>query len=294
MAGIENTTIFSSGERLQPSSSDDISRMQEDATDVSRINHTGNPESVVSANPGSLCHDPVSGDIYYKQSGTGNVGWIPIFQPVPGHVAYMSDDFFGGSTLFGNSSLNTPVFSQDGHPGLIQTNYADISPPPLFNGFYAGDFANPYQYIKVGSGILTVNYVINLTTLSLAPDNYIAYFGLSDTQVISEPPALQNAIWFSYTDSVNSGNWTLNCADGGVVTSVDSGVPATTSFVNLGFRSNAAGTSIQFLIDGTLVGTINTNIPSANMNPFMNWSLYGTDPNSLIDLFSLTYVVIPR
>ena len=75
MAGFENTIVFSNGEKLSPSSSDDISRMQEQSTDISRINHVGNPEGVVSANPASLSHDPVSGFIYVKETGTGNTGW---------------------------------------------------------------------------------------------------------------------------------------------------------------------------------------------------------------------------
>lgn len=78
MAGIDNTIIFSAGERLTESSSIDIIRMQEDADSVSRINHEGDPEGVVSANPSSLCHDPVSGTIYRKASGTGNTGWVTI------------------------------------------------------------------------------------------------------------------------------------------------------------------------------------------------------------------------
>jgi pectin methylesterase-like acyl-CoA thioesterase len=76
MAGIENKIFFGEGLKLQPSSSDSILRMQENIDDVSTINHTGDPEGVVSANPSSISHDPVSGNIYLKQTGTGNTGWI--------------------------------------------------------------------------------------------------------------------------------------------------------------------------------------------------------------------------
>lgn len=75
MAGFENTIVFSQGEKLQTSTSDDILRMQSDATDVARINGTGSPIGVVSANPSSLYHDNASGNVYFKQSGTGNTGW---------------------------------------------------------------------------------------------------------------------------------------------------------------------------------------------------------------------------
>ena len=78
MAGIENSIVFSNGERLEESTPADITVMQATSTDISRINYTGDPEGAVSANPSSLCHDPVSGILYLKYSGTGNTGWSPI------------------------------------------------------------------------------------------------------------------------------------------------------------------------------------------------------------------------
>ncbi len=78
MAGIENSIVFGEGFKLQPSSARAISDMQRTSVDISRVNHTGSPEGVVSANPSSFSHDPVSGIIYVKQSGTGNTGWAAL------------------------------------------------------------------------------------------------------------------------------------------------------------------------------------------------------------------------
>lgn len=78
MAGIQNNILYGQGEKIQPSSLHSITLMQQLATDVGRINYTGNPEGVISANPSSLCHDPVSGNVYFKQTGTGNTGWAQI------------------------------------------------------------------------------------------------------------------------------------------------------------------------------------------------------------------------
>ncbi len=75
MSGFDNEVVVSIGERLQPSTSQAILLMQKNPTDVSRINFTGDPEGSVSANPGSLCHDPVGGQVYRKATGTGNTGW---------------------------------------------------------------------------------------------------------------------------------------------------------------------------------------------------------------------------
>jgi len=296
MSGFDNEVEVSIGERLQPSTAQAVMLMQGNSDDVSRINNTGNPEDVISANPSSWCHDPVTGIVYYKFYGTAEAGWVPVFQPLSNKVANFYEDFFNPSVnFFTYAAQNTIISSTDGHPGLLMTG-STVIVPPLINGFYSAFNGPPFfgiiTNILIGSGVLNCNYVVNLNTLSLAPNNYIAYFGLTDTMITGEPPGIVNGIWFSYTDSVNSGNWLLNSASGGVVTSVDSGVPASTDYVNLGIRVNPAGTLIQFYIGQTQVGTISTNLPvGVNMGPFMNWSVYGTDPSSLVDLFYLTYVI---
>jgi hypothetical protein len=78
MAGFDNEVLYCSGERLEPSNAQSILLMQQAITDVARINHTGNPEGVISANPSSLSHDSSSGIVYVKKTGTGNIGWHPL------------------------------------------------------------------------------------------------------------------------------------------------------------------------------------------------------------------------
>lgn len=75
MAGFDNEVLYCVGERLQASSAQAIFLMQKLASDVSRINHVGDPEGVVAANPSSISHDPVSGFFYLKVSGTGTTLW---------------------------------------------------------------------------------------------------------------------------------------------------------------------------------------------------------------------------
>lgn len=78
MAGIGNAILFAQGLRLQPSTSPDIVQMQKTVNDVSSINFTGDPNGNVSANPSSMCHDPSAGNVYLKQTGTGNTGWVAV------------------------------------------------------------------------------------------------------------------------------------------------------------------------------------------------------------------------
>ena len=91
MAGIQNNIIYGGGYKLQTSSARDISDMQMLASDVSKVNHIGSPEGVVSANPSSLCHDPVSGIVYIKQTGVGNTGWAVLSTSTTG-LNTLTDD----------------------------------------------------------------------------------------------------------------------------------------------------------------------------------------------------------
>lgn len=78
MAGIDNDINFGQGYRLEDTPSSKYPLMQENATDVGQYNNAGSPEGVISANPGSLCHDRTNGVLYYKNTGTGNTGWVLI------------------------------------------------------------------------------------------------------------------------------------------------------------------------------------------------------------------------
>lgn len=111
MAGFDNEVMFALGERLQASTAQAIQLMQQTATDVSNVNFTGNPNGSVAANPSSLCHDPVAGDVWIKATGTGNTGWVKILEA--GEVVLTADD---GNTLttspyhlFGQQAGTVPV-----------------------------------------------------------------------------------------------------------------------------------------------------------------------------------------
>jgi len=78
MPGSNNKVQFANGYRLERSAAEEWQIMQKTATDVSCVNNAGNPEGVVPANMGSLCHDMTNGDLYVKKTGTGNTGWLLI------------------------------------------------------------------------------------------------------------------------------------------------------------------------------------------------------------------------
>lgn len=110
MSGFDNEVMFSTGERLEISSAQAIAIMQNVSTDISRINFNGDPNGSVSANPSSLCHDRVTGNIYLKQTGTGNTGWV-LF--TVGGVTLTADNMVSltgtSFNLFGQKASTVPV-----------------------------------------------------------------------------------------------------------------------------------------------------------------------------------------
>ncbi len=110
MAGFDNEVMFALGERLQASTAQAITLMQQTATDVSRVNFSGNPNGTVAANPSSLSHDPTSGNLWLKATGTGNTGWVLL---TAGGVTLTADDTNSltgtAFNLFGQKASTTPV-----------------------------------------------------------------------------------------------------------------------------------------------------------------------------------------
>jgi len=157
MAGIQNTIIFSQGERLQVSSSQDISEMQTDVTDVSRINYSGNPEGVISANPSSICHDPASGNFYLKQSGTGNTGWALLSPGGGGGVTEYFSSYLGSPTAFltGDNTI-VPLVCD----GIITNTSSSYNPATgVYTAPSAGQYAFQHTLAFNGGDALTLNYL---------------------------------------------------------------------------------------------------------------------------------------
>lgn len=150
---------MASGERLEQSNAQSILLMQETETDVSRINHTGDPEGVVSANPSSLSHDPVSGNVYRKATGTGNTGWVNLQAGGSGIGSIGVDATSGSGT--------NPVLPTTG--GLVTVNGAVIasSTTPVRTVATA---ANVYQLqVQTGQAIVATDATrIGLVALNSA------------------------------------------------------------------------------------------------------------------------------
>ena len=71
-------------------------------------------------------------------------------------------------------------------------------------------------------------------------------------------------MFFRYSDTLNGGRWAAVSRSNNVETAVDTGVTvAINTTYKLEVEVNAAGTSALFVLNGTLVATITSNIPTA-------------------------------
>lgn len=122
--------------------------------------------------------------------------------------------------------------------------------------------------IVVGGGEIIYETLINVGTLSTAADEYIILNGLVDGRAAD---TITDGIYWEY-DRTNSVNWIGVTESGGTRTEVDSGVAVsvgTSAWVTLTIVINAAGTSVEFFLNGTSAGTSTTNITSNGMQYFI-------------------------
>jgi hypothetical protein len=114
----------------------------------------------------------------------------------------------------------------------------------------------------LGAG--AVQFVVkgSMSSLSDGTDTFIQRMGLMD-DVTAEPA---NGCYFRYTDSVNGGKWECVTRKAGVETAADSGVTAVAGTERVWcILVDAAAANVYFYIDGALVQTIATNIPTARV-----------------------------
>lgn len=115
--------------------------------------------------------------------------------------------------------------------------------------------------IKLGSALnLFYESPVKMGTLATITDDYIYYAGPADGWVFGNPG---NGVYFEYNRSV-SDNWLAFSANSASFTSVDTGVPVTTDWVDLMIKGN--NSEMNYYLDGVLVATISTNLPSAPVN----------------------------
>jgi len=211
-------------------------------------------------------------------NGDGTAGNPTIAAFAPNSIITISDDFIGSSP---NSTLTqltgalswytngldwaqTAALGDSGHPGVLANIDLAASNQSLFLNRRAAGIA---QQMIVGGGVITLNWVISVVTLSAASPRYILRVGFGDTENADQA----NGLYFEYADNINSGKWVYKSASASVRTTTNSSTAVTTGYHNLQIVINAAASSVAFSVDGVSLGAaITTNIPSIAITPFVD------------------------
>jgi hypothetical protein len=169
------------------------------------------------------------------------------------------------------------------HPGYIgnfsfSSNNAGVS-------FYSN--GTPGKTIILGGGTVTVNWVINIATLSTGSNTYTLRCGIGDTLNADEA----NGCYLEYSSGENSGNWIMKTASASSRTSTNTSTAVGTGWQNLSVSVNAAASTVTYYVNGVSLGTVTTNIPTTGIAPFIDCvrSAGTVAANTLqVDLFYMT------
>lgn len=112
--------------------------------------------------------------------------------------------------------------------------------------------------LRFGGGRHRLRWDAIVTVLSTGTDTFTTRIGFIDSAA-GEPT---NGAYFRYTHSVNGGRWEAVTRAAGVETATNTGITTTAAWAYFEIDVNAAGTSVVFYINGALVATNTTNIPT--------------------------------
>ena len=187
----------------------------------------------------------------YRQDGGSavNNGATPSFY----------NDFFDNHNyltpnLGGSAAVNVGASNNATNPGQVSLEVS---------GAFGSSSLRYQSVFTVGGGVSTLNNVVQIPVLGSASDRISLQIGYLDGFGGFQNGDPNNGIYFQYVDNVNSGQWQCITKASGTPTTTNTSVAANTSFNNFSIVINAGGTSVGFYINGTLVATNTTNIPSA-------------------------------
>jgi hypothetical protein len=204
--------------------------------------------------------------VYFQYEGSGNWRMIGISRasgapadPAPIRSVWTqegSGTYYNGSETDGVTGSLTAALSA-AHPGGVNTLSTGIATNGFSSIHFFGNTANG-QGAVVGTNPIVAEVGFNIATLADGTDDYEVGVGFSDSTDIR---ATVDSIRIYYDRDTNT-DWLLQTCNDSTCTNTDSNVPVATGNKRLTITINAAGTSVEFFLDGVSMGVQTTNIPS--------------------------------
>jgi len=158
------------------------------------------------------------------------------------------------ATVSGASAVVVGLNNESGHLGIVRGSTGTTTTgSAYFNRGYS---------IDLGDDIIRFESLIRFPDLSTAGEEYNCNIGIHNARSAGVPAS--TGVYFEYNRS-NSTNWRGVCATGGSLSrSTGTNVAVTAgSWHHLVFTINQGATSVDFSVDGTDIGAVTGNIPTA-------------------------------
>ena len=176
--------------------------------------------------------------------------------------------FVAGSSGFAGGGSGLTFADSINHPGIWQLNTGVLADGRAFviSGATA-TFNIGANKTRFGAWMF-----LGISGLSTPANRFWWRAGFGAVGLID----ITYGVFFEYIDDENSGRWQATTTDGVGQTSTDTGITVAASrWYKLEAEVNAAGTEVDFFIDGVLVATNTTNIPTGGTyDHFLNHHIF--------------------
>jgi hypothetical protein len=201
-------------------------------------------------------------ELFSVDQGAGN-GFYVAFFPNPAQYLWFKDDFTEGDgdgdlnwsfTTTGSPPQPASVTGEPNAPGIVSHSTGTTATGGIFRHRGINTF-------KLGGGEIQLETRVRFTILSDAIQEYAYFFGFGNANAAIP----SNGVFFGYNRVVDGHFWSINTVNNSVATkTVLANTVSNFVWYKLKIIINAAATSVDFYLNGSLVGTLTTNIPTGS------------------------------
>jgi hypothetical protein len=215
-----------------------------------------------------------------------NNRWWPFGNPDPRYGFVLYDEFVtpnGGSSLGwasnSSSAVGLSVVSDTTSQGLY---YVEPST--------AATRANLYLYtagLEFGGTDFYIETKLQLAELATVSQDFCATFGFNNNLNYDANGACTNGANMQINRAVNGANWITNTVSGGTATTTNTSTAiAAATWYRLGILVSKTNSNVTFYVNGTLIATHTTNIPSGTSTPMgIQFKMDKTVGSSAVDMY---------
>lgn len=239
--------------------------------------------SAVSAGKGSIYMSTSTGILYVKQDNGSSTNWTAL-SAATAPTTYVStlEDFTvgfisgGGGNITAehnwftwtsgaspNYVMNTgaTIPTTAANPGVIQLTVTTANDSSsVFTGNSGGNAAPAWI---AGSGVMSITGLVKINALNDGTNNQQTTFGFMNGIPVN---GTQNCMRFEYTSG--STNWAVRTESSSTsTTTVTTNVAVTTGWNKLMVLCDATAANVSYFVNGVLIATHSTNIPTTAMGP---------------------------